>query len=113
MQLNNIEQVTPDLISKYREELGLSLEKFWSEVGCSRSRGLRYETGHTGIPEVVKRLVFLHYGVGIPTDCRSQEFQDFMHNMRTRSINVGKVTRLIEEARELLEEQEGEGSELD
>ncbi len=96
MQLLTFDQVNPEFLEAYRTERELSLERFWGEVGCSPTRGLRYETKKTEIPEVVKRLVFLHYGLGIPTDCNSDEFQLFVDSLRNgKTLTLSKVIGLL------------------
>lgn len=106
MQLERYEQITPEFLEQYRvKELDLSLEKFWGAVGCSTTRGLRYETGKHEIPEVVKRLLFLHYGAGIPTDCESEEFHDFFEALRNgKTIALSRVINLLKKADALIEE---------
>ena len=103
MQLNNIQDISPDFLTSYRTELGLSLGKFWGAIGCERGRGFRYEHGTTEIPESIKRLLVLHYGVGIPTDCQSEDFLNFAAAMRqSNPFRVGQAAKLIREAHHLL-----------
>lgn len=113
MKLKNIEQVEPDFLKELRESMDLSLDKFWGAVGCARSRGLRYESGQHEIPEVVKRLVFLQYGLGIPTDCHSDNFHAFVETLRAKDPNVGEAVRIIDQARALLtNDEKDQGDEL-
>lgn len=103
MQLTTFDQVNPEFLEAFRNERELSLERFWSEVGCSATRGLRYETRKTEMPEVVKRLVFLHYGVGIPTDCNSDEFQLFVDSLRNgKTLTLSKVIGLLGQVNNVL-----------
>lgn len=101
MQLERFEQVRPEFVKQLREELGLSLDKFWSAIGCTDTRGFRYESGQTEMPEVIKRLVFLHYGVGIPTDCQSAEFQRFVESVNT-SETLNKALHLVDKMEQLI-----------
>ena len=113
MKIQNIGQVEPDFLKDLRESMGLSLDKFWGAVGCARERGFRYESGKHEIPEIVKRLVFLQYGLGIPTDCQSDEFHAFAETLRAKDPNVGEVVRIIDRARALLtNEDQDQGDEL-
>lgn len=103
MELDNIEQLTAEFIEKYRTELGLSLDRFWGAVGISAPRGYRYETEANNLPDTVKRLLFLQYGVGIPTDCQSEDFLNFAAAMRqSNPFKVGQAAKLIREAHHLL-----------
>ena len=83
MRLDSIDQVEPDFIKDYRKSLGMPKCRFWGAIGCSETRGLRYESGASKLPETVKRLLFLQYGVGIPTDCKSRAFRDFENSVRS------------------------------
>lgn len=48
--------------------------KFWGAICVSLSRGNAYETARTKpIPPEVRRLVYLHYVVGLPTDATKEE----------------------------------------
>lgn len=115
MELNSFDQLTPEFLREYRDSKRLRLIDFWGAIGCTTSRGFSYETGKTEIPEVVKRLVFLHYGVGIPTDCQSEEFLKFRDTLRSiNAVKVAKAAELIQQAQALLlGEAEGESGELD
>lgn len=105
MQLQSYDQITPQFLENYRKDKDLSLAIFWEAVGCSRSRGLRYENQKVKLPETVKRLVFLHYGVGIPTDCQSEEFHEFVEAFKSSGAPAAvKAAKLIEQAHSLLTE---------
>lgn len=104
MQLERFDQITPEFLVEYRVKvLDLSLEKFWGAVGCSAPRGLRYENGKYEIPEAVKRLVFLQYGVGIPTDCEGEDFQNFLEALRNgRTLTLSKLLGVLGQTNDLL-----------
>ena len=103
MQLDSIEQVTAEFIEAYRTERGLSLEQFWGAIGLSPTRGYRYESEVYKIPDTVRRLLFLQYGAGIPTDCQSEDFINFVAAMRqSNPFKVGQAAKLIREAHQLL-----------
>lgn len=101
MELERYEQIDPQFIKTLRENMGLSLDKFWSAVGCIPSSGFRYEEAKVKMPEAVKRLLFLHYGIGIPTDFESERFRHFIESMRTKSM-IGEASRLVDEMREVV-----------
>lgn len=114
MQLDNIEQLTGEFIKNYRTELGLSLEQFWGAIGVSAPRGYRYESEMISVRDLIKRLLFLQYGLGIPTDCKSEEFLDFAAAMRqSNPFKVGQAAKLIREAHQLLVGDQGAGHGLD
>jgi len=49
--------------------------------------------------------VFLHYGVGIPTDCQSEEFHEFVEAFKSNGAPAAvKAAKLIEQAHSLLTE---------
>lgn len=104
MKLTTFDQVQPAFISEYRDKvLKISLDKFWGAVGVAPVRGHRYETGVTKLPDTVKRLVFIQYGAGIPTDCASPEFMDFVATLRNSNPKKSaKAVKLIREAQALL-----------
>lgn len=114
MELKSFDQLTPQFLRDYRDSKELRLVDFWGAIGCSTSRGFSYETGKTELPEVVKRLVFLHYGVGIPTDCRSEEFADFVKVVRNcNAYKVSQAVKMIDAARTLLIGEGDENGKLD
>lgn len=50
-----------------REGLGLSQAAFWGAIGVKQPAGHGYETGRE-MPDSVRRLAYLHYVAGIPTN---------------------------------------------
>ncbi len=50
-----------------RESLGMSQSQFWGAVCVSTARGSAYEIERNKIPAPVKRLLWLHYFMGIDT----------------------------------------------
>lgn len=73
-----------------RESLGMSQAQFWGAVCVSTARGSAYEIERNKIPAPVKRLLWLHYFMGINTsDTESQA------KPRTKS----KVRKLLEAAK--------------
>ena len=99
MEIKKTAEICGGTLRKLRESRGERLEDFWGAVGYSTSRGSAYETG-SPIPEHVRRLIFLHYVVGIPTDLQGSEVIDL-----ATAVENGSARRL-EEARALLVEQQ-------
>lgn len=63
-------------VRELRSQLKLTQRKFWEAVCVPNSRGCAYETGRTPIPAEVKRLLYLQYVIGLPTDITSKEIQE-------------------------------------
>lgn len=82
-------------LRKMRIKKGMPLKQFWGNLGYSITCGSRYEGGKTRIPEHVRRLVNLHYVLGIPTDPDSQEWEamagEIKQNQPVRQINAIKL----------------------
>ncbi|AEY69633.1 putative WHTH_GntR-like protein [Erwinia phage PEp14] len=97
MELKSPNEINGSAIRAFRMARNERLEDFWGAVGYSTSRGSRYETGDT-LPEHVRRLVYLHYVVGIPTNMQGAEFQNLV-----QTIEQGSA-RKVEEAREIVEQ---------
>lgn len=96
LQLERYEQITPEFLEQFRTKRNLSLAVFWNAIGCSDTRGFRYEKKKTEIPEVVKRLVYLQYGLDIPTDCQSEAFQKFEAVVRNNNAMGKELVKLGE-----------------
>lgn len=96
MQDTNPVVFTGDGIRKMRTDLGLSQRAFWERVGCTVTTGCGYETGRTRIPEPVRRLIYLQYSLGIPTDIDSKEFQVFEAGMKNiEAVQVIAARRVL------------------
>lgn len=80
-----------------RIERGMSLKEFWGAVGYTLSRGCSYETSKTKIPEHARRLVYLHYVLGVPTDPESAEARQFAVELKEKHpIRVNNAVKLVE-----------------
>lgn len=77
MQDENTTRLTPAAIRQMREGRGMTLKQFWEPVGYTQSRGCAYETDRTDLPEHARRLIYLEYIAGIPTDIDSERFKQF------------------------------------
>lgn len=99
MELKTPNEINGSDIRALRMARNERLEDFWGAVGYSTSRGSAYETG-SPLPEHVRRLVYLHYVVGIPTNMQGAEFRDLANAIESGSA------RKIQEARSLLEKQQ-------
>lgn len=51
-----------------RHRLGLSQKAFWNAICVVGPTGSSYETNKWNMPPPVRRLLFLHYVVGFPTN---------------------------------------------
>lgn len=60
-------ELTGPKCRQLRESLGLCQREFWGAVEASKGQGSGYELEHRAIPPYLRRLVFLHYIVGLPT----------------------------------------------
>lgn len=63
-------------VKQLRTQLNLTQRKFWEAVCVPNTRGCAYETGRTPIPAEVKRLLYLQYVIGLPTDITSKEIKE-------------------------------------
>lgn len=68
MKIKKESDFSAESVRALRESLGMSQRVFWGAVCVSIARGCAYEIGRNEIPATVKRLLWLHYCVGIPTD---------------------------------------------
>lgn len=101
-------------VKALREGLKLKQPDFWQAVCVSKGRGCAYETGRTApIPAEVRRLVFLHYVVGVPTDMTSTELKElselakFASPVRRARREMHAASNLIDQASELLKQAKG------
>lgn len=101
-------------VKELRTKLGMTQEKFWTAVCVSKGRGCVYETGRTDpIPAEVRRLVFLHYVVGVPTDMTSPELKEladvarFASPVRRARREMHAASDFIDQAAELLRQAKG------
>lgn len=75
MEIKKQSDINAETVKALRLDLGMRLSDFYPPVCVSLTRGSSYETGKTPIPETVKRLLFLHYIVGIQTDLSAEELK--------------------------------------
>ena len=88
---------TAQTLQRMRLERGLSVEEFWGAMGYKTSRGYHYEAGKSKIPEHVRRLVHLHYVLGVPTDPDSAEQATFMKAIEEQQpIRLNNVVKKLE-----------------
>lgn len=76
MDIKNESEINGITAKAIRENLGLRQSDFWGAVCISGARGCAYETGRTDIPKPIRRLLFLHYVLGVPTDISSREIRE-------------------------------------
>lgn len=102
MEIKNPHEISGEALRALRTARNERLEDFWGAVGYSTSRGSAYETG-SPIPEHVRRLIFLHYVVGIPTDLQGSKVIDLATAVENGSARqLDEVRALIEQQQELL-----------
>lgn len=77
MQQQKRANFSPQALRQMRKEQRMSLKQFWGAVGYTSSRGCAYETDRTELPEHARRLIYLEYVAGIPTDIDSERFAQF------------------------------------
>lgn len=91
--------LTPEAVTELRKAKGLSQRAFWHALGYSNTRGCSYEAGRTAIPEHVRRLVYLHHVLGIPTNIDSKEFRAFEQRMKAdKPVDVAAARTALETA---------------
>ena len=89
--------LTGEDLRTLRMSMGMSLKDFWGAAGYSLSRGCAYETGKTDIPGHVRRLMYLQYVLGIPTDIDSQEFRDFEAALKSNNpVQLNNARKALE-----------------
>ncbi|WP_372809358.1 helix-turn-helix domain-containing protein [Litorivivens sp.] len=59
------DQVTRDWATALRSELGVSQKEFWAPGDVSPAMIVKYEKGEHEISRRVRRLMFIHYVIGI------------------------------------------------
>lgn len=67
MEIKNESDFNAQNVRALRESLGMSQAQFWGAVCVSTARGSAYEIERNKIPRTVKRLLWLHYFMGINT----------------------------------------------
>lgn len=83
----------------------MSLRDFWGGVGYTLSRGHSYETGKTPVPEDVRRLVYLEYVLGVPTDPDSEEGRKFASELKEKHpIRLNNAVKLVEKGIGLMQD---------
>lgn len=81
--------LSPQALRELRLQRQMSLKQFWGALGYSPSRGCAYETGKTKLPRHARRLVYLEYVAGVPTDIDSVRFQQFESVCRALDVIKG------------------------
>ena len=77
MTNKEVRNCTPQMLQEIRTARGLSVKEFWGRLGYSPSRGYAYEAGRSQVPEHVRRLIYVEYELGIPTDPASDDGKKF------------------------------------
>lgn len=96
---------TGEGLRQMRLASGLSLKEFWGSVGYTLSRGSSYETSKSKIPEHARRLVYLHYVLGVPTDPDSAEAREFAAELKSKHpLRLKNARKLVEKAEKLMKD---------
>lgn len=102
MEIKNEDAFTGECARLLRERKGMSQGKFWGAIGVSITTGCAYETGKTAeIPRPVRRLLYLQYVAGIPTDATADDLKTLARDIQTtRQANrrLKKVGEHIDQA---------------
>lgn len=106
MSIETEADVKPLAVQILRNSLGLSQAAFWKAVGVTLQQGHRYENGLTQrIPLTARRLVFLHYVIGIPTNADPAELRKMLANWqqpRDMSKHLQQAEKSLQAAKESL-----------
>lgn len=104
------DDVTPEAVKALRAQLKLTQEGFWPPVCVPAMRGCHYETKRTPIPVEIKRLIYLHHVLGIPTDIKAGDINDIAETAKSVRIaqrEIEKAEALVAKAGNLLGEARG------
>lgn len=106
MELKTEKDITGSVAKAMREQLALSQSEFWGAVCVPISTGCAYETGKTAeIPKPVRRLLYLQYVAGLPTDSSASELKTLARDIQTSrqaSRAMRKVVSHIDDAMVIL-----------
>lgn len=100
MKITKESDINGQTMKDLRIQLGLSQKTFWGAVCVSNASGSNYEKGNLAIPAPISRLLFLHYGAGIPTTS----------NNLPELMRLGKTLRaheMLQAGADLLEPADG------
>lgn len=103
--IHSEDDVTPGAVKALREHLRLTQGKFWPPVCVPKMRGCHYETKRTPIPVEIRRLIYLHYVVGIPTDIKASDINDIAETAKSVRIaqrEIEKAEAMVGKAGTLL-----------
>lgn len=104
MSIETEDDVQPLAVQRLRNSLNLTQAIFWQAVGVTLQQGHRYENGLTkDIPRLVRRMVFLHYVIGIPTDADPAELRRMLQNWQ-KPRDVSKHLQQVEKSLQAVKE---------
>ncbi len=100
MKVESPDDITPEVLRELRERHGLSLRRFWANLGYSDQRGGNYERGDRAISDDAKRAVYLHYVAGLPVDIKASELRALLalRDAKHRLIEAANQTTDAAEA---------------
>ena len=67
------EDVTGPALRELRKQMGQSQEKFWGEVRVKGATGASYEAGRNPIPDIVRRVCYMHFVCGLNINMQEPE----------------------------------------
>lgn len=108
MTINTSEEIDRAAVLALRSATGFGQRKFWGDLGVSPAAGCSYETGRSQMPIPVRRLIFLHYVIGIPTDINAEDakslsgFGASMRGVRKMKQAIGTAVAQIKGGLETL-----------
>lgn len=102
MEIRTEKDITGPVSKAMRDQLKMSQLKFWGAVCVPLSTGCAYETGKTAeIPKPVRRLLYLQYVAGVPTDATASELKTLgkaIQTSRQAARAMRKVVSHIDDA---------------
>lgn len=97
MKFQTESEINGPAAKELRESMKANLKDFWGAICVTKPSARAYEGGRVAMPAYIKRLFFLHYCLGFPTDITTEEFDAtcgvaFVSNFeRTRDLERGLI----------------------
>lgn len=111
MKIEKESDINDETVKALRESLKLSQKEFWGAVCLTGARGCAYETGRTKpIPPEVRRLVYLHYIIRLPTDIDGKEMRELASiadPARQLRRKMALADDFVDQAKALLDQAKG------
>lgn len=91
MEIKNEGDFNAKSVRALRESLGMSQGQFWGAVCVSTARGCAYEVERNKIPAPVKRLLWLHYFLGVNTELAESTLKPATSNKARKALEAAKA----------------------